>query len=424
MQHSSNVDCPTGIEELDALLDGGFPRGSVILLKGDPGAGKTTFAAKFIYEGITKYGEPGIYISFAEPFDEFYRFMKLLGMDFNIDNFCYLEFHGFDEDLLASNILEAIVDSNAMRVAIDSITALTAQFGARARLFLNTLNRKLKAIGTTSILVSDTPSSHLEDFVADGVINFKTDVENGLLTRRMEIRKLRGKCIRIAEIPFAVLPGKGLFLFPLCTAKPVRGLSSEVIKTGIPTIDRAIGGIPRTSLTLITGVSGSGKTMLAAQMAANISRELSVAYVSLEEPEEQVERKLAEFGAKDVMVVSLNPASVSSEEIFARIMGYNSDVFFIDGLRLLRELREESRFWYCTVNSLVAIKNRGATVIYTYAADYPLERISVDTLADVLLLLRYDGTKRKLSIWKHRNLTAPNREFDVRISGGRVEVMD
>ncbi|MEB3860231.1 MAG: KaiC domain-containing protein, partial [Desulfurococcales archaeon] len=53
----------SGIEGLDELLGGGIPRGSIILVAGHPGSGKTVFSAKFLYEGATRWGEPGLYVS-------------------------------------------------------------------------------------------------------------------------------------------------------------------------------------------------------------------------------------------------------------------------------------------------------------------------------------------------------------------------
>ena len=53
----------TGISTLDEILLGGFPRGSIILVAGGPGTGKTIFAAQFIHSGATKYNEKGVYVS-------------------------------------------------------------------------------------------------------------------------------------------------------------------------------------------------------------------------------------------------------------------------------------------------------------------------------------------------------------------------
>ncbi len=48
------IQIPTGIESLDMTLGGGFPKGSNILLIGPLGRGKSTFARRFIAEGLAK----------------------------------------------------------------------------------------------------------------------------------------------------------------------------------------------------------------------------------------------------------------------------------------------------------------------------------------------------------------------------------
>ena len=55
----------TGCEGLDNILSGGFPRGRLYLIEGDPGAGKTTLALQFCLEGLKK-GERALYITLSE----------------------------------------------------------------------------------------------------------------------------------------------------------------------------------------------------------------------------------------------------------------------------------------------------------------------------------------------------------------------
>src|SRR5688500_11494399 len=59
----------TGIDGLDHILVGGFPRNRVYLVQGDPGVGKTTLGLQFLLEGA-KQGEKGLYITLSESADE------------------------------------------------------------------------------------------------------------------------------------------------------------------------------------------------------------------------------------------------------------------------------------------------------------------------------------------------------------------
>ena len=55
----------TGIPELDALMGGGIPDGSSLLLAGPSGSGKSIMASQFIAEGL-RQGEPGVVAIFEE----------------------------------------------------------------------------------------------------------------------------------------------------------------------------------------------------------------------------------------------------------------------------------------------------------------------------------------------------------------------
>ncbi|MGQ9543541.1 MAG: RAD55 family ATPase [Candidatus Bathyarchaeia archaeon] len=66
----------SGIDGLDAVTGGGFPKGSLILLAGNPGTGKTVFSAQFLVRGA-EAGEPSVYISLAEDRGLFIMFRSI-----------------------------------------------------------------------------------------------------------------------------------------------------------------------------------------------------------------------------------------------------------------------------------------------------------------------------------------------------------
>ena len=55
----------SGIAGLDNILTGGFSRGNLFLLEGEPGAGKTTVGLQFLLAGA-RAGERCLYITLSE----------------------------------------------------------------------------------------------------------------------------------------------------------------------------------------------------------------------------------------------------------------------------------------------------------------------------------------------------------------------
>ncbi len=197
----------TGIQGFDELVENGFPSESVILLAGNPGAGKTTYAAQFLYEGATKLGERGVYVCFAETKRAFIRNMMSLGWDFERleieGRIAILDLSTTKEPGIQSNldaILDKVSSMRAKRLVIDSFTAMSMAMREPIdiRYLLHLLYKFLQRIGCTTIVVSDTPwgseriGSGVEEFIADGIILMQTYFDDGNnLKRRMRILKMR-----------------------------------------------------------------------------------------------------------------------------------------------------------------------------------------------------------------------------------------
>lgn len=69
----------TGVDAFDELVMGGLPRGRATLVGGSPGCGKTVFATQFLANGITRYGEHGVFVTFEESPQEIERNMRGFG---------------------------------------------------------------------------------------------------------------------------------------------------------------------------------------------------------------------------------------------------------------------------------------------------------------------------------------------------------
>lgn len=125
---------PTGIEEFDSLMEGGFPRGSLVLLAGDAGSGKTIFASQYLYHGA-ELGEPGVYLSFAESRETFLKNMKRIGMDLQKleqdGRFKFLDLITASEKGVETVLTNTVVEVNVMtakRLVLGSFSALAQAF--------------------------------------------------------------------------------------------------------------------------------------------------------------------------------------------------------------------------------------------------------------------------------------------------------
>ena len=207
---SDNSRVRTGIEGFDKLIGGGFERDSTILLMGGAGTGKTLFSLQFLYEGITKFNEPGIFLSFEENKDSLYKHALQFGWDFkkledeNKFKLLFFKPHQVTKILEegGGQIRDALNEMGAKRIVIDSITAYALLFNdeyKRREKVLEFFNL-LSKWGITSIIVAEDSPESLEKeegsivFISDAVISmfYQHDEEKGLRIHSLEVLKMRG----------------------------------------------------------------------------------------------------------------------------------------------------------------------------------------------------------------------------------------
>jgi circadian clock protein KaiC len=210
-----------GVGGLDKMLHGGLIAGSMALLQGAPGTGKTTLGMQFLVEGVVQHNEAGLLITFEQFPQTLYRDALTHGWDLRA-----LEEEGslrvvftspqvFLSSLKSpvSPISNAIRDLGVRRAVIDSITYLGAltQDPIELRSHYNYLINGLRREGITALLLSEDsgPDFVRSDrgriaFVADSVILLRYVEIDSVMQRAVAILKTRGsdhdKGIRRFEI--------------------------------------------------------------------------------------------------------------------------------------------------------------------------------------------------------------------------------
>jgi KaiC/GvpD/RAD55 family RecA-like ATPase len=224
----------TGIPGFDELVEGGLPRGRIILVTGATGSGKTTFGFQFLEHGIVASDEAGVYVTLQEEIEDLRQDMGRHGWDlkghveagklalvkspipFEVDA-------PLSMDALLDEIQDAVTRVDAKRLVFDSLAALGLPDDDAVRLRRDVLRLSaiLRGLGCTTLLTTETPDNgghltalNVEQFVAQGVLVLHV----AHTYRGVEVRKMRGTRhdtnvhrMRITERGLVVSPGEHPF---------------------------------------------------------------------------------------------------------------------------------------------------------------------------------------------------------------------
>ncbi|MBI4175747.1 MAG: ATPase [Candidatus Aenigmarchaeota archaeon] len=224
----------TGVKGLDEKMQGGFYRGSVNLITGKTGTGKTAFSSTFLFQGALK-GEPGFYMSTEERVEDIRGdIAAMFGWDLSqiekkkLLNFIYVkptfplksinteEMNKFVKLYLfdiTDQVVKGIKANDAKRVVIDSVSIIEmfVKDEYLSRTVLIQLVEKLKSLGVTVLLTGTIPETSealsgggIIEYIVDSVIklDFLPVAED--FKRTLTIRKMRRTDHSVHIHPFEI----------------------------------------------------------------------------------------------------------------------------------------------------------------------------------------------------------------------------
>jgi circadian clock protein KaiC len=464
---SAGAPSATGTPGLDQILNGGFTPNRLYLIEGDPGAGKTTLALRYLLEGA-RHGEAGLYVTLSETKEEINAVAESHGWSLEAVHVVelvaseealtpdsqYTMYHPSETELgeTTKAVLDEVERVKPRRVVIDSLSELRllAQNPLRYRRQILALKQFFSGRRCT-VLMLDDRSSEDSDLqvrsIAHGVLTLEQlSPEYGAERRRLRVVKLRGKAYKGGYHDFTIVRG-GLEVFPrLVAADHHKAFTREQVHSGVGPLDEMLGGgLDRGTSTLILGPAGSGKSSVAIQYAvAAAARGERAAVFAFDESRATMLARSAALGmdlaphiqSGRVTVQQVDPAEMSPGEFVQTVRRHVEDcdcrLVVIDSLNGYINAMPEERFLTIQLHELLTyLGQKGVTTILVVAQHGLMgsamqSPVDVSYLADSVILTRYfelkGKVKKALSVVKKRSGAHEDAIRELRIGGGGLHV--
>lgn len=326
---------PTGVPGLDEVLGGGIQRGSLAILAGPPGSGKTILAHHIAFSAARARRHTTILTAFSEPTNKLVAHLRpfaffdqeLLGE--LLDMLSIQQFLRQGLQLAVEEIVSTVRATKANLVVLDGFRGVreTAEHPEEARRFIYDVSNRLSLLGVTLLLTSEANARDSTFFpeatTADVLLGLSFDAIDARTRRVLEVLKVRG-AEPLAGSHALTISDDGVTIYPRLEARVARltGVNrtptaertgpaprealrdqesrppaGDLADTGIPGLDSLLGGglVPATS-TLLVGERGTGKTLFGLRFAIAGARAGEPGlFVSFRETVPQLIRKVAPF---------------------------------------------------------------------------------------------------------------------------------
>ena len=468
-QKSSLDKLETGIVGLDRLMHGGLPKQRVTLIAGTSGSAKTVLSAQFLYEGAMR-GEPGVFVTMEEPPDEIRLNMQGLGWDIAgleekglwafVDASPDLEHDvvlgDFDFGGLIARVRAAVERIGATRVVLDSIGSAFVRYGEPAivRRELGVVSNALREMGATAIITverleEDGPISRhdVEEFVADNVLILRNRLSDERRRRTIEVLKVRGAGHSKGEYPFSVLPDTAVQIVPINHSRLEHKSTDTRIASGVDALDEMLGGgLFRDAVTVISGATGTGKTLLSTHfLAAGAQENERCLLLAFEESPDQLARNAQSWGfdyddlqgSDTLRIVSVFPEAQSLEDhlvmLREQVLEYEPRRLAIDSMSALERVSDEQQFREFCIGLISFVKQQQIATLLTsttpgLAGGQSVTDAHVSTLTDTILLLRYveqgGSVDRAMHVLKMRGSRHDTHVRRYRITDDGMKIAD
>ena len=449
----------TGNKQLDAILHGGFVRGSINLITGAPGSGKTVLTQQLAFANA-RGDRPVVYLTtVSEPLSKMLVYLQELSFaDVDLVG-SKIIYDSLSRELseapgsLPERLLAIIQEHRPAVVVIDSFKAvadLMPDTGAWRRTVFEVAS-VLSAYDTTGFWVGEyeetATAAQVELAIADGILELRREQTGQRDDRYVRVLKLRGSGFEDGSHA-CLITGDGLHVYPRLLAPSTNELyepGRDRLTSGIAGVDEMIAtGWLRGTSTLVAGPSGSGKTMVGLHF---LRRGVEVGepglLINFQENPSQIRRAMDNLGwsSQELLVPGKLDILYSSpielqidtivEEIFNRLEAHGVQRVVVDALAdLERSAPEAGRFRdyvYALTQHFARRNITSMLILETPATDSrPWSQHEVSYMSDNIMLLSMelgDDLVRTARMVKTRGSGHDGRRHVLRIGHGGIEIL-
>jgi circadian clock protein KaiC len=316
----------------------------------------------------------------------------------------------------------------------DSLTGIFPQFAEHdvVRRELRRITSRLSELRVTTVMTVERAEEYgpvarygVEEFVTDNVIILRHPLYRERRRRTIEILKFRGAPHHKGEFPFGIDGRSGITVIPLAETGFKTRASTERTSIGKPEIDEMCGGgIFRDSIVLVSGATGTGKTMMATEfLAAGVRAGERGLFYSFEESRPQILRNAASWGVdfgdavreEMLRIDSRFPERTGLEDLLVEMRHQVEDFkpvrLAIDSLSVLDRASSGASFREFVVGLTSLIKEFELAALVTNTTGiaggtHGPGLTQVSTITDTIIMLRYvelaSQVRRCLTILKMR----------------------
>ena len=429
---------PTGITGLDTILQGGFMRGGVNIIQGQPGAGKTILGNQICFSHVAGGGRALYVTLLAESHSRMLAHIGQLSFFdqsvipegvYYVSAFRVLEEEGL-KGLLAL-LRREVQQRGASLLILDGLVAAEESAGSprEYKKFVHELQTQASLTDCTMLLLTSASATNIpeaaEHTMVDGVVELKSQLYGRRAERHLQVHKRRGAAFLHGQHSYRITD-QGVVVYPRFEALFDRPSGRQRLdpanrlSIGVKGLDEMLGGgLARTTSTIVVGPMGIGKTSIGLHFLSGCSADEPGLFLGFHEMPEALQVQATDFGLPVARLIDEGAVEViwqpATEGILDEVCALLLEAvrrrgvrrLFVDGIDGFTDIAADNHRVKHAITALAnELRTLGVTTLWTAQVDVggsnvgmPISGLALQGLSPIAentILLRFVEVRSEL----------------------------